>query len=93
MFADGGRSPGPRAQVLIASERAARAPRRALSPASDSSGEELTIDSRLLLHCSHILCAGLDNGNMTACFRRVRTKFRRDSSAVCTVITYRRPSH
>lgn len=67
VIARDGRSAGLQAQASTVSGRVARAPRRAPFPACVSSYEELTIDSRLLLHCNRSRCVMLDNASILVC--------------------------
>jgi hypothetical protein len=50
-------TPQPRARAWTVVEQSGLAPRRVLVRVYDSCDVGLTIDSRLLRHCSHILCA------------------------------------
>jgi hypothetical protein len=68
-----GRSVGPQAQASTVIGAIDRAPRRALSLACVFSDEELTIDSRLLLHCNRNLCVVPGNESIPVCGFEVST--------------------
>ena len=73
MTARDGRSVGPQAQTSTVIGAIDRAPRRAPSLACVFSDEELTIDSRLLLHCNRNLCVVPGNESIPVCGFEVST--------------------
>lgn len=73
MIARGSRFAGPQAQALTVSGAIDHAPRRAPSLACVSSDEELTIDSRLLRHCSRSRCVMFDNESIQVCVGEIST--------------------
>lgn len=90
VIARDGRSAGLQAQASTVSGRVARAPRRAPFPACVSSYEELTIDSRLLLHCNRSRCVMLDNASILVCEVGISTEA---ESTRAFITTHRWPSH
>jgi hypothetical protein len=90
VLAHDGRSAEPQAQALTVSGVTGHALRRAPSLAYVSSGEELTIDFRLLLHCSRIRCVMLGNESIPVCECEISTS---SGNTRAFVTTYRCPSH
>jgi hypothetical protein len=90
VLAHDGRSAALQAQALTGSGVIDHALRRAPSLACVSSDEELTIDFRLLLHCSRNRCVMLDNESIPVCECEISTGA---GSTRAFVTTYRCPSH